>query len=435
MLTTPLTTLALMANLATPTPPSVFAANVQLSWADNGKVRISWSETAPAPNTITLEQDGADDIQVATTTADQPNQVEVSRYDLQASSNPAAVARIVVSEPSGDVARSVDFDRYIRGPAQLRLTGQADGDLAWSFPPDTSVDTTPDDPLDVPAPDQYVVRLLVAGEQPYTYDQCRQVELPPSTVPEGVIENRGRAMDVKISSQNEWAGAEMAWRLVRASSITLDPPAAAPYGLTLNLSGAVVVTSLYENPAPPNGGLPQCFEQRHTRPVGVPVILHARNTPTSAWYVVGSGKTDAEGKYRFSLRNPGAREYRTVVATDPAGVSPLHGSVSVVRPVKVPTRIVSAKFIQPVIPYGTKPQAYLWVDPAGSQKAALQFKNASGAWQGLTWKTLYAGRGLVAFNWYRRGATQFRWWVPGGTTSTGLKVDPVYSGVFSVTIR
>jgi hypothetical protein len=435
MLTTPLTTLALMANLTTPTPPSILAADVQLSWADNGNVRISWSETAPAPNTITLERDGADDVRIATTTADQPNQIEVSRGDLAPTTNPAAIARIVVSEPSGDVAHSADFDRYRRGSAQIRLTQQADGDLAWSFPPDTSVDTTPDDPLDVPAPAQYVVRLLVAGEKPYTYDQCREVYLPPSTVPEGVIENRGRAMDQQIYSRNEWGSATMDWRLVRASSITLDPPAMAPYGLTLNLSGAVVTMSLYENPAPPNGGLPQCFEERHTRPAGVPVILQARNTPTSAWYVVGSGKTDAEGKYRFPLRNPGAREYRTVVPTDPAGVSPRHGSVSVVRPVKVPTRIVSAKFIQPVISYGTKPQAYLWVDPAGSQRAALQFKNASGAWQGLTWKTLYAGRGLVVFNWNRRGTTQFRWWVPGSTTSTGLPVDPVYTSPFSLTVR
>jgi hypothetical protein len=89
-----------------------------------------------------------------------------------------------------------------------------------------------------------------------------------------------------------------------------------------------------------------------------------------------------------------------------------------------------------VIPYGTKPQAYLWVDPAGTQKAALQFKNASGAWQGVTYKTLYAGRGLVAFNWNRRGSTQFRWWVPGSTTtSTGLKVDPIYSSPFTLTVR
>jgi hypothetical protein len=96
---------------------------------------------------------------------------------------------------------------------------------------------------------------------------------------------------------------------------------------------------------------------------------------------------------------------------------------------------MSAKFIAPVINYGTKPQAYLWVDPAGSQRAALQFKNTSGAWQGVMYKTLSSGRGIATFAWNRRGATQFRWWVPGSTTSAGLKVDPVYTGAFTLTVR
>jgi hypothetical protein len=56
-------------------------------------------------------------------------------------------------------------------------------------------------------------------------------------------------------------------------------------------------------------------------------------------------------------------------------------------------------------------------------------------WQGLTYKTLYDGRGLTGpFAFNRRGVTQFRWWVPGSTTNTGLKVDPVYSAPFGLTV-
>lgn len=88
-----------------------------------------------------------------------------------------------------------------------------------------------------------------------------------------------------------------------------------------------------------------------------------------------------------------------------------------------------------MISYGTKPQAYLRVDPAGSQRAALQFKNASGGWQGVTYKSLSSGRGIAVFNWNRRGTTQFRWWVPGSTTSTGLKIDPIYTAAFPLTVR
>jgi hypothetical protein len=95
---------------------------------------------------------------------------------------------------------------------------------------------------------------------------------------------------------------------------------------------------------------------------------------------------------------------------------------------------MSAKFITPVIKYGAKPQAYLWVDPANTQKAALQFKNASGVWQGVSYKTLYAGKGLLQFPWNRRGVTQFRWYVPA-STHNGLPVAAVYTGGFNLTVR
>jgi hypothetical protein len=53
----------------------------------------------------------------------------------------------------------------------------------------------------------------------------------------------------------------------------------------------------------------------------------------------------------------------------------------------------------------------------------------------MTYKTLSSGRGIATFTFNRRGATQFRWWIPGSTTSTGLKVDPVYSSIFTLTVR
>ena len=113
----------------------------------------------------------------------------------------------------------------------------------------------------------------------------------------------------------------------------------------------------------------------------------------------------------------------------------IFGATTALTRVAATTHLVSAKFIKPVITYGTKPQAYLWVDPAGSQRAALQFKNASGSWQGVMYKTLSSGKGLAVFNWNRRGTAQFRWWVPGTTTSTGLKVDPIYTAAFTLTVR
>jgi hypothetical protein len=153
------------------------------------------------------------------------------------------------------------------------------------------------------------------------------------------------------------------------------------------------------------------------------------------WYDIGSTKSLADGKYSISLKNPGAREYRAVKANSARDSVVQYGAITAARSVKATTRVQSAKFVVPVVAYGTKPQAYLWVEPPGSQRAALQFKNASGAWQGVTTKTLSAGRGIATFGWSRRGVTQFRWWVPASTTATGLRVEPVYTGAFALTVR
>jgi hypothetical protein len=183
----------------------------------------------------------------------------------------------------------------------------------------------------------------------------------------------------------------------------------------------------------PNGALPICLELDDGGRADTTGVLQARDSAAGAWYVVGSGRTDAEGNYSFPLRNSGTREYRTTVAGI-TGATPVQPGTSPARTVRASTRVVSAKVIDPTVTVGTQPQAYLWVDPAGTQKAALQFKNASGAWQGLTYKTLYAGRDLVAFAWSVRGTHQFRWWIRGSTTSTGLAVDPAYSSTITLTV-
>ncbi|TDO52578.1 hypothetical protein EV643_102417 [Kribbella sp. VKM Ac-2527] len=435
MLTHSLAMLGLLGSLGAtpPAPVDIFAGGVRLAWADTTyeNIRITWTEATPAPNTITFERPGLPDRQLRIIPADAPNEVLIDRWSLVPNGDPAAVGRIVVSEPMGDEARSADFDRYIRSTPSPSLAFTADGGLRWTVPPEPGTDTTPNDPLDVDQPLRYVPELLL-DELPHTVMDCGQIRLPATTIPSGVIANRNKPYSMILRTVNEWnpggqynPGAEVA-----TTSITLTAPASTPYGATTTLTGTVSSRWIYQSGRPP-----ACQEVDGWQGGGDQVILQARNSSAGPWYVVGLTKTIEGGKYTFAVRNPGAREYRTVVPASIGGNSARYGSTSTVKLVKSTTRVVSAKFIQPVIPYGTKPQAYLWVDPAGSQRAALQFKNASGAWQGLTWKSLYAGRGLIAFNWYRRGATQFRWWVPGSTTSTGLKVDPVYSGTFSVTIR
>ncbi|TWD75315.1 hypothetical protein FB561_6753 [Kribbella amoyensis] len=435
MLTHSVVALALLGGGVT-APPSpkvdILAASVQVAWVDSTyqKVRITWTETAPAPNTIVLERPGTDDRRLGTLPADQPNELLVASSSLQPNGNPADVARIVVSEPSGDEARSADFDRYLRDLPDPVLTFTTDGGVRWTIPPEPGPDTTPDDPLDVDQPTRYRVQLLL-DELPHTVMDCGAVDLPATTALTGVVANRSKPYSLMMYSVNEWSPAGRLGSIssTGTSSVTMTAPAATGFGAPITLTGTTGTCFIYQSGMPP-----ACREVNGATYAGRTVILHARDTTTGPWYVVGTTKTDSTGKYTFTVRNPGAREYRAVIAASAEYNSATYGAASPVHSVKASTRVVSAKFIQPVVAYGTKPQAYLWVDPAGTQQAALQFKNASGAWQGISSKTLYAGRGLLSFPWNRRGTTQFRWWVPGSTTGTGLKADPVYSGVFSLKV-
>ena len=435
MLTQSLAALLLVSGAVAPTPGpnKILAADVQVAWTDTTyqTVRITWTETTPAPNTIKLERDGMDDVQLGVIAESAPNQLVVEARRLVVSNSPIDVARIVVNEPTGEVARSAGFDRYIRAVPDPDLSFTADGSIRWSVPPEPGVDTTPGDPLDVDQPLRYVPRLRL-DELPHTVIDCGEVTLPASTVPSGTIANRNKPYDLMLYTVNEWnpnGGLFGGWGHVTASAITLAAPTATAYGTTTTLTGITTGRSIFQQGMPP-----ACLETSGSGSGGT-VILQARNTSTSPWYVVGSTVTKDQGKYTFSVRNPGAREYRTVIPSRAQGSLAGYGSTSAVRLVRSTTRVMSAKFITPVITLGTQPQAYLWVDPAGTQKAALQFKNASGVWQGITYKTLYAGRGIATFTFNRLGQTQFRWWVPGSITSTGLTVDPVYSGTFTLTVK
>jgi hypothetical protein len=183
---------------ATTSSPSL-AENVQLAWVD-GKVKISWTESAPIPNTIALEVAGKNDKQLGTTTADAPNQLIVPASALEPSHDPASTARIVISDPSTAEARSAAFDRYIRGATSWAPMLDR-GVLSWAFAPDRAVDTTLNDPLDVDKPARFIPRLTLAST---TAGECRKVQLPATTTPYGEIANQHQPFNVDMYAANEW---------------------------------------------------------------------------------------------------------------------------------------------------------------------------------------------------------------------------------------
>jgi hypothetical protein len=389
--------------------------DVQLTWSA-GKVKVSWTESAAVANTITLQRAGAADKVLGTTAVGAANELLVDPAAIGSRSDPAATAKIVVS----DAGTSAAFDTYLR-PASSGDPSLSRGQLSWGFAPDTATDTTPNDPLDVAAPDTITPKLTLAG--------CQVKTLPGETDLSGVIPNQGQPYNLKLYVSNEWGQSVLDGRQVRTSSVTMTAPKSSTYGSATAISGKVTARQVLES-----GGT--CVNADDPKLNRIQMSLQARNHSTDPWYSVNAGFTDAQGNYKFVVTNPGAREYRVWTGESGLDGTLQYGSVTASQQIRATTHVVEAKFISPTIMIGQQPNAYLRVEPAGSQRAALQFKNASGVWQGLMYKTLSSGRGLsgpFAFN--RRGTTQFRWWVPASASSTGLTVDAVYSSVFTLTVR
>ncbi|MEN3268514.1 hypothetical protein [Pseudonocardia sp.] len=411
-------------------------SDVELSWTGwVGWVRITWSETTPSANTISFERDGVAPVQLGTRTTDGANELWVTTSKLAPTDDPADVGRIIVTDSDGGTARSVDFDRYIRTAPSPTLSFTPENGVKWSIPADTSIDTTAGDPLDAGSSRTTYYLELRLNEPPNYLLNCRRVYLN-STYPgalSGVIDKywSNKPFSITMLSLNAWESARIGGSAeVGGTGLTLTAPAATAHGKPFVLTGRLNDRGIFQTASPP------VCQERELGPVANElVVLQARNSGTSPWYVVGTTRSAPTGQYSFSMMNAGTREYRVVVPnTTRAGILSFGGTTAS-KVVKATTQVVSAKFIAPVLTYGKRPQAYLWVAPGGSQRAALQFRNPNGTWQGLTYKTLYAGRGIATFAWSRRGATPFRWWVPASTTSTGLRVEPVYSGIFTLTVR
>jgi hypothetical protein len=421
MFTKSLTAMALFGSLAAPavaahaTPASAEAAGVKLAWS-GGKVQVTWTEDTAAANTISLVRPGTADKQIGTTTAADANQVLVDPSVLEPTHDPAATAKIRVTGGGAD-ALSAAFDRYIRGESAIAADLTAGQVVNWSAF-DYSTDTTPNDPLDL---DQ--LRYLPALVQ----DQCRVVQLPVRTASNGTIGNQSQPFNLKVYTASNWGESYLGVKPVRTSTLTMSAPSSTAFGSTISFTGGISLRQIKESGS-------TCVNADDPAKARIQIVLQARNSATSPWYAVGVANTDAQGKYSFSVPNPGAREYRTALNGSLNG-DVQYQSITASKVVRATTRTMSAKFVAPVITLGQKPNAYLWVNPALSQTAALQYQTANGDWQGITSTTLSGGKGYSGeFNFNRRGVYSFRWWVSGSTTGTGLPVDAGYTNRFTLTI-
>ncbi|GAB3833802.1 hypothetical protein [Kribbella italica] len=415
---------AVLSGLSTPAHAAGEIGAVTLGW-QAGKVKVTWTEAAPVANTITLSTGQ----ELGTTTADGANELLVDRALIGTSADAADSVTIVVSDGAVASAASPAFDRYLPQPAKVTTTlVDPDESVRWSVPA-AGADQTPDDPLDVAAGPSYAAKGYGTGG-----GGCAATALPNSTPTSGEIARRTNPYVIKVAASNEWGtvpSAKEARGSVAVSEVAVSASSGTGFGY-----GQTDLLSVGYGVGTISGDPDTCLRFTQWSDGVGPMTLEARNNPTAAWTFVKVLQPNSVGAYRLSVPNVGAREYRAIRATivRPDGLI-VYGATSPAKPVRSITRVVDAKFITPVIPLGTQPQAYLRVDPEGSQQAALQWKNPSGVWQGISYKTLASGRGLLSFPFNRRGTAEFRWWTPGMTLPSGLTVEATYSPVFKLTVQ
>jgi hypothetical protein len=95
-------------------------------------------------------------------------------------------------------------------------------------------------------------------------------------------------------------------------------------------------------------------EHRRGQPAGDPAVAYVAYVEHGRVAVVGITKTNAQGNYTAVLKN---QEYPIVRANTAAGQYAAYGGTSASKVVRSTTRVVSAKFIAPVINFDTKLQA------------------------------------------------------------------------------
>ncbi len=291
-------------------------SDVKIGWTDatHAKITITWTESDPVANTVSLATvDGPTISQLGTTAAGEKNELVVSTATFGSSYDPAERSWIEVSDPAGNKAHSVAFDRFVYHSAAT-LSFAADGTLHWTIPPNTTADGTPGDPFDLPNIYHYSSHQTVdASPDP---GDCKAVaQSPVTTTPTGTVARLATSSVLDISATNDWGSAGSIAYLMTVRSLTTAAPTATQYGTSVSLTGTLTVDVPYESGHPP-----YCTPQPAPGS-NATVVLQARSVGATAWVEAGRTRTDAKGGYKFLSTNSGVREYRVVSLASATGAS------------------------------------------------------------------------------------------------------------------
>ncbi|QNE19300.1 hypothetical protein F1D05_16980 [Kribbella qitaiheensis] len=356
VLTSMLPTGAFAADLPDPAP-----TNVQVSWDTHfaHTIRVTWDEAEARPNKVVVRDlDASADREVFYPAADRPNTVTVGTLDLwnRAHLQIVVVAGTVttVTSPEG---RSAVFDGYVPDTTVDAVTPTATG-ITVKAHSTAGPDSTPGDPLDGDDQVKYEPVYRSADRQRFSLG-------PAGTETEFSISHPAPNYTFNVETSSRWApvasGDDV---VVDHARLTATTPARWQYGSEMKITGS------------------------HGKLIGQQqrVVLQARNSPTSPWYVVTYDVGSYEdGSFSFSFLAM-TREYRIAMANsftrsgaDRGDWSMFYGGYS--APMKtVAFQRVYGVFTTPTIKVGQTSNVHVQLNvflPTGL--VALQ------RWNGKTW--------------------------------------------------
>ncbi|MGC4937577.1 hypothetical protein [Kribbella sp. DT2] len=400
-------TAGLTASLLTALPAHAADAaptNIKLSWKTTTaeRVVVSWDEATPVANVISLRQPGQTKaFRTWATTAEQPNSIELwtgsvsPSYAGMSDDLPLQLAVSAGSDGPETLSPVFDADRPV-APQRVSSTLAASGAMTVKWKSPARTDTTPNDPLDVSRTLTYQ-----AG-----YDAARfsKVKLGGQTTATQVTYTLRSAYTLWVDAYNEW-GSSSAYNLLSTypTSVTAKVPAWA----------------VYNRPSTITGTYAPSHEQRQ-------IVLQARNTSTSAWYTVSSGKF-SNGKFSFPFGTGGSRQYRVVAPATWFGSILAYQGVSATA-ASTTQLDVFGFFVSPQIGTYDRNTAGLYVYPQANTSATLQ------RWNGKTWTTVGPvavkngnGKGYIIAP--TAGRTAYRYYVPA-TLYGGTRFAAAYTNTF-----
>jgi hypothetical protein len=400
--------LVVPAEAATTADPA--PTGVTVAWADAAHtlVRVTWQETGSLPNVITSES-GLGESQKHYVAATAPNQLDVPAGEFSTERPNQAAVRVAVfvgTEAGGNTSPaglSAAFDT-LTGPTPVidAMNGADGGRFAVKWHPEPVVDPNPGDPLDLPAEAPlYEVRA--------TRDWLNyfEVVVPKTTATAATFTPLTKpSYQVWILTYNEWGTNYSAMRHVDSERwVRAVVPPFADYSKPTAITGTLNRTDQNCPPGP-------CGTSVHPDNARL-VVLQARANTTSAWYTVGSTKTDAQGNFRFAPPTLGTRQYRLVVPDLYNAVGFGYGTISgtattTARP------LVHGVFLDPTAKYGQKVTAHVSIIPLANVPSTLQRWDGT-AWRNLKSVQLTGGVGNYTFTATQRGRVAYRFLVPAFT--------------------